>query len=122
PAGSEVRVQLEQEGGRARVRVHDQGGGIRAEDMARLFTRFGRIVTPETSEIPGTGLGLYLSRELARLHGGDVTAPSVVGEGSTFTLEVPLPQPVRATPAPRRAAREGMGSRRPLQSRRRLAD
>jgi signal transduction histidine kinase len=122
PAGSEVRVQLEQGGDRARVRVHDHGGGIRAEDMPRLFTRFGRIVTPETSEIPGTGLGLYLSRELARLHGGDVTASSVVGEGSTFTLDLPLPVPVRATsPPPRKAGREGVGSRR-VQSRRQLAD
>jgi len=123
PAGSEVRVQLEQEGDRARVRVHDEGCGIRAEDMPRLFTRFGRIVTPETSEIPGTGLGLYLSRELARLHGGDVTASSVVGVGSTFTLDLPLPVPVRATsPPPRKAGRVGVGPARLPQGRRRLAD
>jgi signal transduction histidine kinase len=121
PAGTEVRVQLEPEGDRARVRVHDHGGGIRAEDMPRLFTRFGRIVTPETSEIPGTGLGLYLSRELARLHGGDVTASSVVGEGSTFTLDLPLPRRV-LSPPPRKVGREGVGSSRLPQSRPQLAD
>jgi len=120
PAGSEIRVQVDQEGDRARVRVQDQGGGIRPEDMPQLFTRFGRIVTPETSDIPGSGLGLYLSRELARLHGGDVTASSVFGEGSTFTLELPLPKPVLA-PAPRPAGKPGLGTRH-VQSRRQLAD
>jgi signal transduction histidine kinase len=123
PAGSEVHVQLEHDKERVRVHVRDQGGGIRTEDMSRLFTRFGRIVTPENSEIPGTGLGLYLSRELARLHGGDVTASSVVGQGSTFTLELPAPKRLAragTTPPPRKAGRTGVGPRGA--SRRQLTD
>jgi signal transduction histidine kinase len=69
--------------------VQDQGVGIDAADMPRLFTRFGRIATAATSHLPGTGLGLYLSRELARLHGGDITVESKPGQGSTFTLRLP---------------------------------
>ena len=89
PQGGEVRVAVCADAGVARVEVIDQGIGIEKAQMARLFTRFGRIVTPATSQIAGTGLGLYLSRELARLHGGDLVAESVPGRGSKFTLMVP---------------------------------
>jgi signal transduction histidine kinase len=71
------------------VQVSDQGMGIAAADLPRLFTRFGRVVTRENSHIAGTGLGLYLSRELARMHGGDITVESEPGRGSVFTLCLP---------------------------------
>jgi len=74
----------------ARIEVIDKGLGIDPADLPRLFTRFGRLVTRDNSHIPGTGLGLYLARELARMHGGDITVKSAVGSGSTFTLELPL--------------------------------
>jgi signal transduction histidine kinase len=61
--------------------------------LHRLFTRFSRLVTPENSHISGTGLGLYLSRELARLHGGDITATTTPGGGSTFVLTLPIWSP-----------------------------
>src|SRR5206468_12714901 len=54
-----------------------------------LFTRFGRVITPETEHLKGTGLGLFLGRQLARLQGGDITVASVAGKGSTFTLQLP---------------------------------
>jgi signal transduction histidine kinase len=54
-----------------------------------LFSRFGRVVTPQTEHLKGTGLGLFLARQLARLQGGDITAASVEGKGSTFTLQLP---------------------------------
>lgn len=103
PPGSEVVVRMETAGDRVRVHVADRGIGIAEADMPRLFTRFGRIVNESTSDITGTGLGLYLSRELARLHKGDITAVSALGQGSTFTLELPLPPPLRG-PAARPAA------------------
>jgi signal transduction histidine kinase len=90
PAGGSVTLKVSTDDHVGRISVTDTGVGIPADRFDRLFTRFGRIVTPETSHIPGTGLGLYLSRELARLHGGDITATSVLGKGSTFVLAVPL--------------------------------
>jgi signal transduction histidine kinase len=90
PGGGEIEVAWGRRGGDARVSVSDKGVGISREQQSRLFTRFGRLVTPETSHIRGTGLGLYLAREIARLHGGDITVKSQVGEGTTFTITMPL--------------------------------
>ncbi len=90
PDGGPVELEVECVGRRARVQVRDRGLGIPQEAMGRMFKRFGRIVTERTSNIPGTGLGLYLCRELARAHGGDITVDSREGEGSTFTLTLPL--------------------------------
>ena len=89
PAGGSVTCELADSPGTARISVQDQGLGIEPQDMARLFTRFGRLVTRDNSHIPGTGLGLYLSRELARMHHGDITVTSEPGRGSTFVLELP---------------------------------
>jgi signal transduction histidine kinase len=125
-AGSEVVVRMVVTGDRAYVHVSDHGVGIAAEDMPRLFTRFGRIVNKATDDVSGTGLGLYLSRELARLHRGDITAVSVAGEGSTFTLELPLPPPPAAPTVarpPAKAARTGIRLHPwPRRTRRQLAD
>lgn len=89
PDGGRIRVSVATSGESIRCTVTDRGIGVGAEDMERLFTRFGRIVKPETSAIAGVGLGLYLSRELARMHGGDLTVVSRLGEGSAFTLHLP---------------------------------
>ncbi len=98
PAGGEVSCEVSVIEGIASIRVMDHGLGIPPEQMHRLFTRFSRLVTPENSHISGTGLGLYLSRELAQLHGGDITAESTPGGGASFVLELPLwtPEPVAA--------------------------
>jgi signal transduction histidine kinase len=90
PEGEEVRCTLRRQGAMAAVEVSDHGVGIAQGDQPRLFTRFGRIATTANRSIPGTGLGLYISRELARRHGGDITVASREGEGSTFTLTLPL--------------------------------
>lgn len=92
PGGGVVRVRIETdlEAREARVSVADQGLGIADGDRGKLFTRFGRLVTQENSHIPGTGLGLYLARELARMHRGDIDMNSRRGEGSEFTLVLPL--------------------------------
>jgi signal transduction histidine kinase len=90
PAGGEVRCMVRGGEGLAVITVSDQGIGIEAGDMARLFTRFTRVVRGADSEIPGTGLGLYIARQLARHHGGDIVAASRRGVGSSFTVTLPL--------------------------------
>jgi signal transduction histidine kinase len=90
PRGGEVRVSCAVQDGTACVAVSDEGMGIAEADQARLFTRFGRIATEETRSIPGTGLGLYLARDLARRHDGGIGVSSQPGRGSTFTLTLPL--------------------------------
>jgi signal transduction histidine kinase len=95
PAGGPVSCELVSRGGLARVTVRDSGLGIAKQDLPILFTRFGRVATPQTDHLPGTGLGLYLARQLARLHGGEITVDSVTGQGSTFTLHLPVAPTLR---------------------------
>jgi len=85
-----ITVLVNRNGKTARVMVVDQGIGIAPEDQARLFTKFGRIHRESTMHVAGSGLGLWLSREIARMHDGDIKVDSTEGEGSTFTFEVPI--------------------------------
>jgi signal transduction histidine kinase len=88
---TDVRCVVRSDDRYAYVSVSDEGVGIAPEDQGKLFTRFGRIRNdPALASVPGTGLGLYLSREFARMHGGDITVESQSGVGSTFTLTLPL--------------------------------
>ncbi len=103
PEGGVVSVEIKVMMGAARVGISDPGIGIAEKDLAGLFTRFGRLVTPENSNISGTGLGLYLSRQLARMHGGDIAVHSRPGHGSTFTIELPLALPQAGEPPSGRA-------------------
>jgi signal transduction histidine kinase len=88
PAGTEISVTVTRDTDHAAIAVRDQGVGISEADQQRLFSRFGRIESDY--HVRGTGLGLWLSREIARMHDGDLTVDSTVGGGSTFTLTVPL--------------------------------
>ena len=90
PNGGRVQCIVSMADGVATVRVVDGGVGIAREDLPRLFNRFERIEHRETSHVGGTGLGLYLSREMARQHGGDIHVESRPRTGSTFTLTLPL--------------------------------
>jgi two-component system phosphate regulon sensor histidine kinase PhoR len=74
----------------AEIQVRDHGIGIDTKDLPRLFQRFSRVVTDENRHTSGTGLGLYVARELARQQGGDITVTSTLGEGSCFRVTLPL--------------------------------
>ena len=103
PGGGTIRSAVGTEDGVGTVSVSDPGVGIAEDDLPRLFNRFERIHNRETSHVGGTGLGLYLSRELARQHGGDILVQSRAGKGSTFTLRVPTLEP-RMEPEPEPAS------------------
>jgi two-component system, OmpR family, phosphate regulon sensor histidine kinase PhoR len=73
--------------------VQDSGSGIPAEDLPRIFERFYRVDKARSREKGGTGLGLAIVKHILSLHGGRVTARSVLGEGSTFRIEMPVRPP-----------------------------
>ena len=75
-----------------RIAVEDRGIGIAPRDAERIFEKFTRADTGLVHNVKGSGLGLALVRHIARAHGGDVELTSVPGEGSTFTLVLPLQQ------------------------------
>jgi signal transduction histidine kinase len=85
----EVRLSLAAEEAGIVLRVRDSGEGISADDAERLFEAFMQAGPSGSRQSRGTGLGLAISRQLARLMGGDVSAESVPGGGSTFTLRLP---------------------------------
>ena len=76
----------------ARISIKDQGVGIPAKDLERIFERFYRVDPGRARQTGGTGLGLSIVRHVAQNHGGNVVVESREGEGSTFTLELPMGQ------------------------------
>jgi signal transduction histidine kinase len=90
PAGGTITVRLAQHNDMARVSISDQGIGVPADAMPRLFQRFYRADNADPRHISGMGVGLYVVREILQLHGGHVEVESVEGSGSTFTVVLPL--------------------------------
>lgn len=86
PDNSQVWIRLEPEGARAKLIVADQGPGLSAEQQERVFEKFERL---GRSDETGSGLGLYISRRLARAMGGELTVESAPGQGARFILDVP---------------------------------
>jgi signal transduction histidine kinase len=86
----EIDLRLYRQDGDACIQVTDRGSGIAPDDLPHIFDKYYRAPTAENRTIPGTGLGLTLVAEIARAHGGRVDVKSVPGEGSSFTLRLPL--------------------------------
>jgi signal transduction histidine kinase len=86
-----LTISVSCEGARALVRVADNGAGIPAKDRERVFERFQRTNEPAFSEVSGTGLGLFISRQLAERHGGSLAIESSTpGVGTIFALAIPI--------------------------------
>ena len=93
----EVRVGLSVRSGALEVSIADTGVGIAAENIEEVFEPFWQAEQTATRKTGGTGLGLSVTRKLARLLGGDVTVASKVGVGTTFLLTLPMKAPVGET-------------------------
>ena len=87
-----VSASKDKDGDRAVIRVIDQGTGIAKKDQARIFERFYRGVEQSNRTADGVGLGLAIVKHVALTHHGDVTVWSAPGQGSTFSLTLPLAQ------------------------------
>ncbi|HZY19068.1 MAG TPA: hybrid sensor histidine kinase/response regulator [Ramlibacter sp.] len=88
-AGKPVAVRLQVEGSEAALSVQDAGPGIAPADQDRIFQQFERGTS--TRNVPGLGLGLYISRQIMEAHGGRLDLRSAPGEGAEFTMRLPLP-------------------------------
>jgi signal transduction histidine kinase len=99
PADGRITVNCERDGGVARISVTDTGVGVRLIDIERVFEPFVQIdrhLTTATQQ--GVGLGLSISRELARAMRGDLTLESTEGIGSAFTLTLPIASEISLAP------------------------
>jgi signal transduction histidine kinase len=94
PAGGDVRVSVTPVNGVVRLEVADTGIGIEPQEQQRLFERFFRASTASEHQIPGTGLGLYITRAIVEAHGGSIAVRSDPGAGTSFSVELPA----RSTP------------------------
>ncbi len=109
PDGGSVELRIGRDDGSVSFRVRDEGLGIPPAEHRRVFEKFYRLDPNMTRGIGGTGLGLYISRELVRMMGGRIRVESEPDRGSTFTVEIPAaelePTVVRAAARKAAAAR-----------------
>lgn len=93
PAGGEIHISAGHDPGAVWIAVEDTGLGVAPADKARLFERFYRARRKETLREKGSGLGLAIVKSIVEQHGGTVTLESRLGEGSRFTMEMPIHRP-----------------------------
>jgi PAS domain S-box-containing protein len=104
PGGGPVELRLARSDAFMRFEVEDRGLGIPPNEHRRVFEKFYRLDPNMTYGVGGTGLGLYISRELVRTMDGRISVESKLGEGSTFLVEIPLARKPRGTRRPREKA------------------
>jgi PAS domain S-box-containing protein len=95
-AGTVVHVRLNAEGETATIEVEDEGMGVSPEELKRLFDRLFRTRSAVESQIQGTGLGLTIVKSVVEAHEGSVSVRSVEGQGTTFSIELPVQRPPKA--------------------------
>lgn len=90
--GGEIKVRAQRRGKQARLSVTDNGVGIKKIDQKKLFAKFSRIHNPLSVQAGGSGIGLYLTAEIVRLHTGTIDVESKIGKGTMFAISLPLTQ------------------------------
>lgn len=89
PQGSQITVRLSAKEHTVLIEVTDEGPGLERIEVEKLFRKFSRGVSSATARTEGAGLGLYLAKQIVDLHHGKISVRSAVGEGTTFTVQLP---------------------------------
>jgi signal transduction histidine kinase len=92
PEDKKILISSEERDNKVVIQVADQGQGIPKDELQNIFMKFFRSKNAKSSPIKGSGLGLYLAKYFTELHHGTIFAESEIGEGSTFTVELPMEQ------------------------------
>jgi hypothetical protein len=92
PENSKILIASEEVNNKVVLQVSDQGMGIDPEDLPNVFMKFFRSKNAKSSPVKGSGLGLYLAKYFVELHGGSISVESALGQGTTFTVELPFNQ------------------------------
>lgn len=98
PQASTVTISAFQDDGFLVVEVSDHGIGIPEEAIPKLFTKFYQVQSEKQQEVKGTGLGLYIAKEIITAHGGSIWVHSRLEEGSTFSFRLPVHEPKMTAP------------------------
>ncbi len=85
-----IKVELSNNNKWIKMEIKDNGPGIPEDKLSNIFNRFYRIDTERTKDFMSTGLGLAIAKEMVEAHGGKIYASSIMGKGSTFTIELPI--------------------------------
>jgi signal transduction histidine kinase len=88
PAGAPIELRATSTGSRVRFEIADHGIGIQPGERERIFEKFGRGRNQEGQQVAGAGLGLYLSRRIVQVHGGDLAVESTPGRGAVFACQL----------------------------------
>ena len=105
----EIAVRLEREDDSVTIAIRDRGIGIAPEEQRKIFERFHRVSTGLVHDVKGSGLGLSIVQHIVQAHRGRITVESEPGNGSTFTVHLPLHRP--SAPAGDRPGRRGPSGR-----------
>jgi signal transduction histidine kinase len=98
PSDAPIAVTLRRDGPDVLIEVRDHGPGIPADQREAVFERFAEWRPPDYEDRPGTGLGLFLSRAIARAHGGDASAADALAGGTMLTVRLPAEERMAGTP------------------------
>jgi two-component system phosphate regulon sensor histidine kinase PhoR len=94
-APAEILIRMQKEGEEAKIVIQDRGIGIPPQDIDHIFERFYTVNKAHSRKLGGAGLGLSLVKTILEKHGGSIQAESILNEGSTFTVKIPLCQGAR---------------------------
>jgi signal transduction histidine kinase len=93
PEGTRIMISTEERANKVVIQVADQGNGIPSDELPFVFEKFYRSKNAKSSATKGSGLGLYLAKYFVELHAGSISVDSDPGQGSTFTVELPMQRP-----------------------------